>query len=246
MTDSEIIRGIRDNSPAAWRAAYSQMKPSVRQQVAPLLRDVKGVEFDDIFEDGLIILMENIKDGKLTEDGGTNLAGYLYIICKRLALRQLQRKDPEPQPEGVTKVTGPKGGFTIIVPGHEDGELIDPEVMKEEDRYARDFLDRVLSSLPENCRMILKRFYWDHLPMDRIAPLMGLKNANTAKTTKNRCMDKYKDIAKKMLADDEKAEKAIQRSVERSAVRDLLEQLRKEDSGELSMAAFEEEDKTKK
>lgn len=240
MTDSEIINGIKSNDTAAWRAAYLQMKPAIRSQVGPMLRSVRDQSFDDVFEDGLVILMENIKDGKLDAASCTNLAGYLYTICKHLALRLRARKEPEAGVGGETMVSSPQGGFTVVVPGQEDGEIVHPDVLSQEERYARDFLDRVLSSMPENCRMLLKRFYWDHMPMDMIAPLMGLKNANSAKTTKSRCMDKYKDIAKMMLADDEKAERAVQRSVERSAVRDLFKELRAEDNGDLAVAAWKD------
>lgn len=242
MTDSEIIKGIRDNSAAAWRAAYVQMKPAVRSRVAPILRSVKDQSFDDVFEDGLLILMDKIKDGKLDESSCSNLAGYLYTICSRLAFRLCSRKEPQAPTEGEVRMSSARGGFTVVIPGKEDEEFVDPDVLFDEDRYVRDFLDRVLASLPDNCRMLFKRFYWDHMPMDMIAPLMGLKNANSAKTTKNRCMDKYKEIAKQLLADDEKAERAVQRSVERSAVRDLLSQLRAEDSGDLAMAACVDKD----
>lgn len=229
MTDSEIIKGIKNNSEAAWREAYMQMKPGIKMQVMPLLKDVVDVTFDDVFEEGLIILMENVKDGKIDENGSNNLSGYLYTICRRIALKHYKKK---PLMIVVEEKVDPAD--------HGD---IDPDVLMEQDREAREFLDRVLNSIPENCKKILKRFYWDHMPMDMIAAMMGLKNANTAKTTKNRCMDKFKDIAKKMLADDEKAEVAVQRSVERAALRDLFEQLRQEEDGSLAMAACKEKDK---
>ena len=59
-------------------------------------------------------------------------------------------------------------------------------------------------------------------------------------------MDKFKEIAKAMLADDEKAEEAVRRTVERDALRDLLDDIRKEESGDLAMAALKNKDKGKK
>ena len=76
--------------------------------------------------------------------------------------------------------------------------------------------------------------------MKEIAALMGLKNDDSAKTTKSRCMKKFKDIAKALLDDDTKAEEAVKRTVERSALRDLLEDLRLEEEGELSLAAMKD------
>ena len=79
--------------------------------------------------------------------------------------------------------------------------------------------------------------------MKDIAPTLGLKNENVAKTKKNRCMDKFKEIAKAMLADDGKAEAAIRRTIERNALRDLLQDLRQEEAGELAMAALKDKKK---
>ncbi len=104
----------------------------------------------------------------------------------------------------------------------------------------------MLESIPPRCKSILRRFYWDKLPMSEIAAIHGLRNENSAKTTKNRCMDKFKEIAKAMLADDAKADEAVRRTVERDALRNLLEEFRKEESGEWSVAALKNKDKDKK
>ena len=56
-------------------------------------------------------------------------------------------------------------------------------------------------------------------------------------------MDKFKEIAKAMLADDAKADEAVRRTVERNALRDLLEEIRKEKDGEWARAALEDKDK---
>ena len=102
------------------------------------------------------------------------------------------------------------------------------------------FLERVLESIPPKCRSILRRFYWDKLPMSEIAAIHGLRNENSAKSTKNRCMDKFKEIAKAMLADDAKAEEAVRRTVERDALRDLLEEIRNEEAGQWRRAALKD------
>lgn len=176
--------------------------------------------------------MGNVKDGKLTENNTDNLSGYLYTICYRLALKRLRKPLPPGDPSGCVTTTDSVGNAE----GNEIEE--DSNTRLIEDEWIRNFLDRVLlDSLPLNCKQILKRFYWEGLSMDEIAPTMGLKNANSAKTTKNRCMDKFKKLATDLLADDEKAEEAIRRAVERDALRDLLERFRQEDSGEIATAA---------
>lgn len=235
MTDKELITGIRNNSEAAWKAIYSGMKPGIRLRIEPMLLRIKDVTFDDIFDEALMLLMGNVKDGRLTENNADNLSGYLYTICYRLALKCLGKPLPPYDPSGRT-ITTDSGGTHIEVTGANEIEE-NPNTWFIEDEWVRNFLDRVLDSLPLNCKQILKRFYWEGLSMDEIAPTMGLKNANSAKTTKNRCMDKIKKLVTDLLADDEKAEEAIRRAVERNALRDLLERFRQEDSGEIATAA---------
>ena len=112
--------------------------------------------------------------------------------------------------------------------------------MEMEEEEAMRFLDRVLDSIPPTCKSILKRFYWDKMSMKDIATLTGLKNEDTAKSTKKRCMDKFRSIAKAMLEDDEKAEIAIRRTIERAALRDQLDECRQLESGTLARAAHTE------
>ena len=238
MTDNELIKGVRENSAVAWREIYQSNRDKIRAKIAPMLARVKDANFDDVFERTLLTLMDNVKDGKLVESEQTNLSGYLYTICWRIALR-LENREKRAR-ERVARIfadeTDMKADIEMIDDG---GSSISPEDYQE----ALAFLDRVLDSIPPKCKSILRRFYWDRLPMTEIAAIHGLRNENSAKTTKNRCMDKFKEIAKAMLADDAKAESAVRRTVERDALRDLLEEFRKEESGEWSIAALKDKDK---
>ena len=181
------------------------------------------------FDDAMLTLMDNVKDGKVVEGASTNLSGYLYTICWRMALRR------------GTKSKRAEEAGKMQEPVEEEDTSVEPEEYAE----AMAFLDRVFESIPPKCKSILKRFYWDKLPMSEIAAIHGLRNENSAKTTKNRCMDKFKEIAKAMLADDAKADEAVRRTVERNALRDLLEEIRKEKDGEWARAALEDKDKGK-
>ena len=223
MTDKEIISGIESGAT------------SIRQHIQPLLRGVRDITFDDVYQEACLILMENVKAGKLDAGGAMNLGGYLYVICKRLALRYAARK----RPLRIVEKPAEKDEVILKDEGEEsmDGS---PEVMEMEEEEAMRFLDRVLDSLPPTCKSILKRFYWDKMSMKDIATLTGLKNEDTAKSTKKRCMDKFRSIAKAMLEDDGKAEDAIRRTVERAALRDQLEECRQLDAGTLARAAHTE------
>ena len=223
MTDSEIISGIESGST------------SIRQHIQPILIGVRDVTFDDVYQEACIALMENIKAGKLDTEGEMNLRGYLYVICKRIALRYAAQKRP------FRIVEKPMGKDEVVIKdeGEEEAEG-SPELLEMEEEEAMRFLDRVLDSIPPTCKSILKRFYWDKMSMKDIATLTGLKNEDTAKSTKKRCMDKFRIIAKAMLEDDEKSEDAIRRTIERAALRDQLEECRQLDAGTLARAAHTE------
>ena len=223
MTDKDIISGIESGST------------SIRQHIQPILCGVRDVTFDDVYQEACIILMENVKAGKLDMEGEMNLSGYLYVICKRVALRYAAKKRP------FRIVEKPSGKDEIVIKDEgEEQETGSVEVMEMEEEEAMSFLDRVLDSIPPTCKSILKRFYWDKMSMKDIATLTGLKNEDTAKSTKKRCMDKFRSIAKAMLEDDEKAEAAIRRTIERAALRDQLDECRQFESGSLSRAAHTE------
>ena len=223
MTNRDIIQGIESG------------QTSIRQHIQPILSGVRDVTFDDVYQEACIILMENIKAGKLDNESEMNLPGYLYVICKRVALRYAAKKRPFRIVEKPTS----KDEVVIKEEGEEQ-ESESSEWMEMEEEKAMRFLDRVLDSIPPTCKSILKRFYWDKMSMKDIATLTGLKNEDTAKSTKKRCMDKFRSIAKAMLEDDEKAEIAIRRTIERAALLDQLDECRQLESGTLARAAHTE------
>lgn len=77
--------------------------------------------------------------------------------------------------------------------------------------------------------------------MQQIAAALGLKNDNTAKTTKNRCMNKYADIARKLMGNDADAEEMIREAVERDCLTSLFSELR--DNSLASAACNEDGDR---
>ena len=59
--------------------------------------------------------------------------------------------------------------------------------------------------------------------MDRIASVLGMRNADSVKTKKNKCMNKFRNIAAMLIESDEFAEEAVRAAVERAALKELLE-----------------------
>ena len=122
-------------------------------------------------------------------------------------------------------------------------DYVPVETEEQKQKSQNEFLDRVFDSLPSDCQTLLRRFYWDKKPMDEIASTMGLRNADSAKTKKNRCMNKFKEIAKMLLESDEFAEEAVRATAERAALKELLAQERSYgEQADTVIAAYGEDD----
>lgn len=250
MTDSQIISGIKANNNLIWSYICRNFKSpfiATVKRFAPLV-SLSVDDWEDIFQDSCMILIENIKKDKFEERPGSDLFSYFVEIGKRTMKNHVRKKtrhhqkqkEGEETPHIVLIWTGPKPNTT-----EEDCESLElsaEDKQKEQER----FLDRVFDSIPDECKMLLKKFYWDHKPMDEIASIFHLANANSAKTKKNRCMNQFKDIAKKLVDSDEFAEDAVRACVERAMLRELLEDERvvMKESG-IRIAALEVDDEDK-
>jgi hypothetical protein len=53
-----------------------------------------------------------------------------------------------------------------------------------------------VNNMGKPCAPLLLKFYWDQLSWDIIAQQLGYANANSAKTQKNKCMNKLKNLFK--------------------------------------------------
>ena len=250
MTDSQIIHGIQDNNPIVWRYISRNLK-------SPFFATLKKFsvsatftsdEWDDIFQDTCIVLMEKIKAGKFESKEGSGLFSYFVEIGKN-TMWSASRKKAKHHPVIKVEEEGPH--IIRLWPGKSANQVGEAaaaqEVTAEEKQTQQDeFLDRVFDSLPDSCKMLLKKFYWEHKPMDEIASILHLGNANSAKTKKNRCMNQFKEIANRLLESDEFAEEVIRSCAERAMLRELLEDERMvmKESG-IRIAELEVDDESK-
>ena len=61
-----------------------------------------------------------------------------------------------------------------------------------------DEIKEVVEAMDTPCAPLLLKFYWEGYSMDEIAIQLGYANANSAKTQKNKCMNKLKAIFKSL------------------------------------------------
>lgn len=247
MTDSQIIYGIQTNNAIVWRYICRNLKSPfiVTLKRFCLNPSLSSDDWEDIFQDTCVVLMENIKQGKFEERPGSTLFSYFVEIGKKNmqnALRKHNKHHPIVQKDGSTHILvfNPKEQHTSF-------DEIDREVTAEEKQAAQDeFIDKVFDSVPTECKNIFKMFYWEHKPMDEIASIYGLRNANSAKTKKTRCMKLFKDVKEALLKSGDYDEELIKAAAERASLRELLEDERAYCQLEnVAIAALKNEDEEK-
>ena len=247
MTDSQIIQGIINNNPIVWRYICRNLK-------SPFVATLKRIcattilvddDWEDIFQDSCVILMDGVKNGKFEQRPGSMLFSYFVEIGKKTlqnALRKKEKHHPVVKNDGSTHIL-------IFNPKEspKSADQTDVEITAEEKQTAQnEFLDRVFNSVPTECKRIFKMFYWDHKPMDEIASIYGLRNANSAKTKKTRCMKLFKDVKEALLKSGDYDEELIKAAAERASLRELLEDERAYcQLDDVAIAALQIEEKEK-
>ena len=236
MTDSQLLLGIIENDERAWGYICRNMKFGFTSIVARAMPNCKIAKEDieDIFQESLIVLMQKAKSGGVVVAREGALFSYLVQIGKLKACNMLRRRRATVSDEAVT----------ISLNLHK--EKAETALSEEEKQREQDaFIDKVFDLLPSDCKTVLKRFYWDHKPMDEIACILGMRNADSAKTKKNKCMNRFKDIAAKLIESDEFAEEAVRAAVERAALREFIEDQVSYADNNICMAALDIDDKDK-
>ncbi len=231
MTDHQLLIGIMQNDERAWKHICRNMKQGFAAILVQTFsfNSLTNEDIEDIFQESCIVLMQKVKSGGIAISRDGALFSYLVQIGKLTACN-LVRKRKDITTENVV---------TISDNLHKEYEDISVD---EKQKSQDEFLDRVFDSLPSDCKTLLKHFYWGCKPMDHIASVLGMRNADSAKTKKNKCMNKFKDIAAKLIESDEFAEEAVRAAAERAALKELLENEKVYAENEICTAALNTDD----
>lgn len=133
---------------------------------------------EDVFQEALIILYEKVRQPGFVLDG--RLSGFLLGISKNIWLKKLRRLRQQNQ------IVQSSRAVTIQVA---------EEPLHYELPESRAQLMKLLSMLNEDCRTILRLYYFERLSMAEIAKRMGYNNAQVAKNKKSRCMQLLRQLA---------------------------------------------------
>jgi DNA-directed RNA polymerase specialized sigma subunit len=76
---------------------------------------------------------------------------------------------------------------------------VDEILTEGENPEYESILGEVMLLIDDKCRQLLELFYYHNLSLEIIAERLGYNNSNTAKSKKNKCMDKARDKAKELV-----------------------------------------------
>jgi len=136
-----------------------------------LKKGVDEADAKDVFQDAVLLFTQRLQNGKIQLNA--NLGGYLFTICKHLAIRQKEQKDRMPFVKIDWYIKDRVSGK------NSDVRKVDPEWEK---LYKRCW--EVLDEMGNPCKeLILRSLAREEKIVDFFAEL-GYKNAQVARTAK--------------------------------------------------------------
>jgi len=176
FSDQSLVERLSGNDPKAFEFLYTQYFPAVRQ----LVQRQNGTEDDakDVFQDGIIALWNNIREGRYELRQEVKLSSYLIQICKLRWVDRLKKAS--------TRYEARQADFSEPMAEAEAMQ----QLIGREDRQQ---FSRQFAQLGERCQEMLKRFYFAKQPLQEIAEALSITE-KTAKNEKYRCMQRLKKI----------------------------------------------------
>lgn len=132
----------------------------------------------DVYQDAIIVLFEHARLGKL-EGLKSSVKTYLFGVGKYMLLKRLKKSGTQP--------------FT-------DDRILDmPDEVYDETLHQERVgaIQLGLAHLGEQCRKILRLFYYEGKSLDEIQAMMGYTNKDVLKSQKSRCLKQLKDLTKR-------------------------------------------------
>ncbi|MEJ8802978.1 RNA polymerase sigma factor [Pontibacter sp. H249] len=173
--DEAVIEGIRRDDERALAYLYKLYFPMISHFI--LSNSGTEDEAKDIYQEGVIVFYEKIRDNSL--ELSCQIKTYLYSVCRRLWLKRLAEK----------------GRYTTKL--DETGDLVPVEEdTQQHEEQERQFgiMGEALGQLGEPCRSLLEDYYIHTQSMQVITEKFGYTNSDTAKNQKYKCLQRLKKL----------------------------------------------------
>ncbi len=175
--DQQLVAKIKEGDEASLVEIYKRYRPPFIQWAQGSYK-VDENTAADVFQDAVVCLYRNVVRGKL-ENLTSSLKTYLFAIGKNILRKKAQAQ--------VAMDTD-----DLWVVENLQAEPIDH--FAENDRQR--FVARLMNTIGEPCKSILRYYYFKGFSMEAIAREMNYKNENVVKTQKLRCLTTLKSLVR--------------------------------------------------
>ena len=164
-----------------------------RNKVLTYLRKtfyVSDDDLSDIYQESSVALFMNIRDGKLSNLTST-LSTYFLRICINQTLKFIGKQKKVVPMFDDSKLTN-KDTF---LPDKIDElyQLCTEEEEAEKISQSQKIVLSIIGTMPDTCKNVFQGYYWDNLTTTTIADMFGFANANSVKTQKYKCLQKFRN-----------------------------------------------------
>ncbi len=151
-------------------------------------------DLKEVYQNSSLALWENLVAGKYEEQEAC-LNTYFLRICINQALKAISKKAPS-VPIDVNVKVGDDDDYKDDKLDELLNFIYEVEGYDEHERMRTENLVRaIMKELSERCQDLLWGHYGDGLSWGELADMHdGLANANSARTTANRCRNQFRDL----------------------------------------------------
>jgi RNA polymerase sigma factor (sigma-70 family) len=177
VPDSSLIEAIKKGNDRVLGIFYKENYGKVQNMI--FKNSGSDDDAKDVYQESMIELVQQIRIGRL-DRLASKLSTYLYAICHHKWIDKLRKSSK------VTTTPLDDQAADVVI--ENDGPS--PYLLA---------MEMVLTELGERCKDLLHAFYYERLPMAEIAARLGFQDDNSAKSQKNKCMDKARLLAKNTI-----------------------------------------------
>ena len=150
---------------------------------------VSDDDLNDIYQESSTALYMNIRDGKLS-NLTSSLSTYFLRVCINQTLKFIGKRQKVVPLFNDSTITN-KDAFR---PDKIDElyQLCTEDEEAEKVTCLEKIVQSIIESMPDTCKNVFQGYYWDNLTTTTIADMYGFSNANSVKTQKYKCLQKFR------------------------------------------------------
>lgn len=161
---------------------YEELRPDFFGMMRSHYPSITMEVLEEAYQDAMHKLYDDVKTGKI-EKYDKSICSYIFTVGRNKAIDQNRRLHPDRQVETPVEELDLYRNLSY-------------ETNEVEDEEKRSIVFRLVHSVGEPCSRVLTFFFYDVMSMREIATAMGYKNNDVAKSTKKKCLEKVRAVAK--------------------------------------------------